>query len=97
MTEEEQKNHIGHLVITHAKLKEDLKRLASEATPYIDFWMRLNKELQDLSTEYNHPVDMSRYPSANEVQALIGALRRSKRQLRRVAAAALKIHGIELK
>ena len=97
MTEEEQKKHIGHLVIMHGKLKEELERLASEAAPYMDFWMRLNEELQDLSIEYNHPVELSRYPSGDEVQALIRSIRRRKRQLRRVTAMALKTYGIELK
>ena len=96
MTEEEREKHIGHLVVGYFERKEELKKVASEATPYIELWGRLNDEFQNLSTTYNHPIDLSQYPSADEVHALIGKLRRKKRHLRRIRAFALKTYGIEL-
>ena len=94
MSEEEQNEHIGNLVVQHGQLKKELVCLRAKAKRYMNFWMRLNGDLQDIP--YADSTEMSQYPSADEVQKLLDDLRDRKQQLESLTEE-LKTAGIELR
>lgn len=97
MTEEERMEHQGRLMEMHIKLKEEIRKVDFEVAPYIEIWKLFSEEFQNRSTEYSHPYHLDQYPSAAEALAVVIKLRRIKKRLRRVRAAALKMYGIELR
>lgn len=84
------------LVSKQKTIKERIVQLHSLVDHYALVWMRLIEKLDAIAPNSEYPIDMSQYPSADQVQALYGELRFRKRQLERVTAE-LKKAGTDLK
>ena len=90
MTRLEGNRRIDYLVSKHKKTKERIVQLDSLV------WMRLIEKLDAIAPNSEYPIDMSQYPSTDQVQALYGELRYRKWQLEWVTAE-LKKARMELK
>ncbi len=96
MTRMEEKRRIDKLVSRHKKVKEETVRLNSLVDHYTLVWMGLIEKLDGTAPDSDHSVDISQYPSAEQVQSLHAALRFRKRQLKSVTAQLKKLDRDEL-
>ena len=96
MTRLEGNRRIDYLISKHKKTKERIVQLDSLVDHYTLVWMRLIEKLDAIAPNSEYPIDMSQYPSTDQVQALYGELRYRKWQLEWVTAE-LKKAGMELK
>lgn len=93
MTEEELRDGIGNSVLTHRRVKEELESFRAIAREYVNLYLRINGALQDIAP--TEPIDLSEYPTADEIQNLIDDLNSKKKELEAVTVVA-RLYGVEL-
>ena len=94
VSEDELERRIGNLVLRHRELNSELASYQAIAEEYVNFYLRLNGKLQEIYP--NEQIDMSQYPSEDEVQELIDDLYNKRKELEAVKTVA-RLYGFELK
>ena len=93
VSEDELERRIGNLVLKLRRLRQELASSHAIAKEYVNFYLRLNEKLQGIAQ--TEPIDISEYPSADEVQELIDDLYSKKKELEAVKIVA-RLYGVEL-